>query len=423
MKLVVHGGGYSGFTGALFAARAGHEVTIYEPNRERAAAITAWHEPVPSIAAWLGPELFCDPIVRQRVQVTAEFDAVTDEAVHLFAVPTERDGEPMFEVLNAAIDRVEAARRVQPLVLSIESTVHPEFARQTRERIAAVRSTPFTLLIAPRRDWFVGRGHTVETCERVIGADSEADRVVAENLYGPISRTIHWTDTATAEIVKQLENAMLYAGVSFLMGFALTYRDKNVREIIRLAGTHWRIPPWYLTLGVGGYCTRLGMAYLNHGSAFSDAQHAMATEAAYRQALADRLLSDPRVQRIVLLGVSDKPNQRIQHLSPTLTLYAALRRALRPVEVLVHDQQFTAAELGIPVDDWLAAPEQVATADAVIVHTAYPLYREWLDLLLEARLVIDGAGLFEIDRALFARRGVAYYRVGDPGWLSVSGAA
>jgi nucleotide sugar dehydrogenase len=425
VKIVYHGGGYTGFTGAVFAARAGHDVVIYEPNERRVADINAGREPVVGIDEWLGSEIRHLPSLYSRLRATSSFEEVRRERVHLFAVPTERDGEPMFEVLNEAIDRVLSSEHIpDPLVISVESTVHPDFAKQLRSRASDERAwfgqakKPFTLIVAPRRDWFVGRGHTVETCERVIGVDSPEDRQIAEQIYGPISKSIHWTDTETAEIVKQLENAEMYAGVTFLMGFALAYKEKNVREIVRLAGTHWRLPAWYLTLGVAGYCVPLGMKYLtgvDSATVFEYGQKAIQTERQYRLALVDRILSDMRrLRRIAILGISDKPNQRIQHLSPALTLYHTLLDA--GLAVQVHDAQFTPDEVGVEACDWLSEPHKLE-ADAVIVHTAYPEYRSWLPEVQTAKLVIDGPGIFEPDRLLFQRLGVEYFRVGDPGWL------
>lgn len=416
MKIVYHGAGYTGFTGAVFAARAGHDVVMYEPNEARVALIQAGKEPVVGISEWLGADLFHDPAIAGRMTATSKFEDVAKAKVHLFAVPTEKDGEPMFELLNAAIENV-VKHRCQggsPIVLSVESTVHPNFAAETRKRIEALTSDPYVLVIAPRRDWFVGKGQNVETCERVIGVDSAEDRAVAEQIYGPISKTIHWTDTETAEIVKQLENAELYAGVTFLMGFALTYQNKNVREIIRLAGTHWRLPPWYLTLGVAGYCVPLGMKYLTRGQGFDYGQTALETEAAYRSAVAQRVVK-AGCKTVALLGVSDKPNQRIQHLSPTLTLYQELKDA--GLIVRVHDAQFAPVDVGIAENDWVTGPEAISGVDAVIVHTGYPEYRSWLPEVQRARLVIDGPGIFEVDRKLFDRMNVAYFRVGDPNWL------
>lgn len=426
MRLVIHGGGYTGFTGAMFAARAGHDVVLYEPDEARVAAINEGREPVVGIADWLGADLFNSPSV-VGPRATSNFDDIAMESVHIFAVPTERDGEPMFSILNMAIERVVKSRAPgMPLVLSIESTVCPDFTATlrksleviTKDRVAlGVRDEPYVLIVAPRRDWFVGKGHTVETCERVIGVDSPHDRTIAERIYGPISKTIHWTDTETAEIVKQLENAMMYAGVTFLMGFALTYPQKNVREIIRLAETHWRLPQWYLTLGVAGYCVPLGMKYLTRGTGFEYGQMALATEEAYRDAVAGMILSNPMLKRIVILGVSDKPNQRIQHLSPALTLFHSLLDAGRTV--LLHDKQFTAAELGIPAECWVSDENDLGAVDAVVVHTAYPEYRSWLPEIHRAALVIDGPGLFEVDRLLFARMGARYFRPGDAGWLAL----
>lgn len=416
MRLIYHGAGYTGFTGAVFAARAGHEVVLYEPNADRVARVNAGQEPVLGMAEWLGADLVHDPKIAGRMTATANFDDVKKAKVHLFAVPTEKDGEPMFEILNAAIENVVRHRCLggSLLVLSIESTVHPNFAKETRDRIDAMTDDPYVLIIAPRRDWFVGKGHNVETCERVIGVDSAVDRIWAEQIYGPISKTIHWTDCETAEIVKQLENAELYAGVTFLMGFALTYRQKNVREIVRLASTHWRLPAWYLTLGVAGYCVPLGMKYLTRGVGFDYGQMALATERAYRGAVADRIV-ESGCKRVALLGVSDKPNQRIQHLSPTLTLFTDLTDA--GVECVVHDKQFEAVDVGIPSDCWVKTADDIVGCDGVVVHTAYPEYRSWLPEIQRAKLVIDGPGLFEVDRLLFERMQVAYYRVGDPGWL------
>jgi UDPglucose 6-dehydrogenase len=430
MFLVYHGAGYTGYTGAMFAARAGHQVLIYEADPARVAAVNSGQEPVRGLFEWLGGQIYLDPHLRNQVRATNTYEelygGVRGERIqaqglqtHLFALPTERDGEPMFELLNAAILRVVADVGPAPLVISVESTVHPDFTAQLRQMIGRLRQEPYTLIIAPRRDWFVGMGHDVESCERVIGVDSAEDLAVARAIYSPISRKIHWTDTETAEIVKQLENAQLYAGLTFLMGFALSYRDKNVREIIRLAGTHWRLPAWHLTLGVAGYCVPLGMKYLvrdESNVAFEYGQMALETEVAYRRALVDRLLSDETLQRIAILGISDKPNQRIQHLSPSLALFHELKRYGR--DVLVHDEQFTAAELGIPAESWIRDLELAEPPDAVVVHTPYPFYRRWLPEVLNARLVVDGPGIFEVDKLLFERRGVTYFRVGDAGWLT-----
>lgn len=413
--LIYHGGGYVGYTGAVFAAKQGFDVIIYDLDKNVVNQINNGEPPVYGLGDFIEDE----NIDINNVRATSDFNSIKDYKYHIFSLPTEKDGEPYFKILYSAIEKLlnETDKRI---VLSIESTVHPNFSKELNRRFRK-RYGNYDLIVAPRRDWFINKEMNVEVCERVIGVDG-GDLQIAKDLYSNISKNIHWTDNETAELVKQLENAMLYNSVVFLMDFARAYSDKNAREIIRLACTHWRHPNYHISLGIGGYCVPLGMKYLNSGD-FGSAGFLLSTERKFRREIV-QLLKGKHFTSFLFLGVSDKTNFKIPHLSPSIDMSNWLGLE-RENTIAVHDQLMNKNELmnaGVQkrfvVND--INKVDIEKYDVVVINTLFEEYKKYADRISKTKMIIDN-GLFEDDgeiQKMFQDNGSDYRLVGGKNWLN-----
>jgi nucleotide sugar dehydrogenase len=332
------GGGFIGLSGAMtFVQRTVADVWIYDNNPEVSAALQDGCCVLPSFETFQGWTIR-EALATGRFHVATAKEDVLRRPVQIVAVPTERGGYPDMSVVTALVEEILPTLPSEG-ILSIESTLQPGIGRKLAERAVALGHRPgetFALVIAPRRDWFGTPARRLHEIHRVIGGWTEACQKAAKALYTGINPLLSVTEAEVAEAVKVMENALLLLPATLIME-ASHYLPVDLNEVLRLVGTHWRMPQYHLSAGIGGYCVNMSARYLQAVShRFELPTLALEIDAYHR-----RIVGQTIARQIgpggtaVILGASFKPDFRLLQKSPTFDVSRALREA--NIVHVVHD--------------------------------------------------------------------------------------
>lgn len=405
MKIVYHGGGYVGLTGAVHFGRADVDVLVYDPDESVVDGINSGH---PKSGEFLG--YLAGDFPRDRVRATTDhaFACIASD-IHIFAVPTERAGRPFDELVIESVKNVQRASKNPTLI--IESTLTPGTVdRYLLNQLEGKPGEDYFLAVCPRRDWFADPAKNLENLPRVVGGVTPRCTVRTAEILSKVSRTILQTDYRTAEVVKAFENCLLHVPVMLAHQLACAMPNHDIAQALRLVTTHWRFQsmnPMYLNFGTGGRCVPLGTRYLSEtaGIEFTIGREAIGFDEEMRQIVAEAVRAHrPPPANVCVMGLAYRPNFRDAGLSPGLDVYWTLRNT--GYFLTACDPMWTDDELrglfgvkpGLPTD-----------ADILVLATPH---REFMSYEPRAdQLVFDGQGAWS-ERKLACK----YVQVGKPGW-------
>jgi UDPglucose 6-dehydrogenase len=265
----------------------------------------------------------------------------------------------------------------------------------------------------------------------VIGSDSERAAEVMSQLYRPlylIEKPILHTSLETAELTKYAANAFLAMKITFINEIADLCEQvgANVQDVAKGIGLDGRIGRKFLHAGpgYGGSCfTKDTTAMLRFGKrAGVPLRIVKATtevNVAQRHRMVDKIeraVGTLRGKRIVLLGLSFKPNTDDTRDAPALTIAEGLLK--RGAKVVAHDpvamDAIAAAPLGRRIEFALNPYTAAEGAHALVLVTEWNQYRR-LDLKRLARamkkpVLLDLRNVY--DPAYATEAGLSYVGVG-----------
>lgn len=350
-------------------------------------------------------------------------------AVHIIAVPTERGAEPSSAPLEDVMPRIcETIKERQtgetvPIII-IESTIQPSWidtvVLPTLHAAGLRPGTEVLVGAAPRRDWFSGMEHTLETLPRIVGGSTpEATRVLVA-LYSLVCReVVPARDAYHAAFTKVMENLLRFQGIALANSLSLAFPQYDITHVLKLASTKWNIPLYHPSMGIGGHCIPLAPRYaLAEGGWDNEYLEPVRdavelNEGYFSRLYAARLrglLKDCR--SIVILGLAYTADAKMHKLSPALDALETLRDTPR---LRVHDPYYSADE----IDDLcggiasLSFPDGLRDCDGIVLVTGHTPYRTTPveDYVQPGTVIVDNFGTWK-DRE-FAP-GVRYHEVGRP---------
>ncbi|MFE6520820.1 nucleotide sugar dehydrogenase [Streptomyces sp. NPDC057794] len=406
-SVAVIGLGYTGLPLAREACRAGMRVTGIDENPAVTAALNAGRSHVPDVTA---PDLAA--MLRAGFRATTDESPLAEASVAVICVPTPLDatGGPDLTHVRRAASGVGDRLKPGTLVV-LESTSFPgttdDVVRSIVERASGLRAgTDFALAFAPERIDPGNDTYGVRNTPRVVGGCTPGCTAAAAGFFRRLcDRVVEASSAREAELAKLLEN---------------TYRSVNIALVneLAVAARAWGIDVWDALAcartkpfgfqefrpgpGVGGHCIPVDPVYLTHwaraaGTPLRLAELAHEINAAMPAHVVRRaghLLRDRGTDlsgaRVLLLGVTYKPNSADLRATPAAPVARLLRR--RGARLAYHDPfAETWAPDGEPVD---RAPDALsAAADAALTillqdHDTLPLDR----LARHARLLLDTRG-------------------------------
>jgi UDPglucose 6-dehydrogenase len=417
-------------------SRLGHDVVGIDVDAAKAVALSAGEPPF--YEPGLG-ELLTQELASGRLRFSSDIADARGAGVHFVAV-----GTPQRRAENAADLRfVDAA--IEALlphlgpgdVVAGKSTVPVGTARRLAERVAESGSGA-SLAWNPE---FLREGFAVEDTlhpDRLVyglapGDDSARDAL--DEVYRAVldeGVPLIATDYETAELVKVAANAFLATKISFINAMAEVCEAAG-GDVVQLAdaiGHDDRIGRRFLNagLGFGGGClpkdirafmARAGelgadqaLSFLREVDQINMRRRSRAVDLA-REMLGGSILG----RTIAVLGLAFKPDSDDVRDSPALNVAAQL--SLQGAAVLCHDPRaMENARVRFPDLNYAAsADEAVAGADAIMVLTEWPHYRELDPVGLAERagaagVVIDGRNCLDPDA--WRAAGWRYRALGRP---------
>ena len=441
MKLAIVGTGYVGLVTGVCFAEVGHEVVCVDLDRDKVERINAGDPPI--FEAGL-PELLERNVAAGRLKATTDVsEAVAGAAVSMIAVETPFDGKniDLRSVGRAATDVGNALRSESGYhVVCVKSTVVPGTTSGMVAPLiekASGKRLGVDLGIAMNPE-FMAEGTAIDDCMNpdrvVIGADTARAAAVIAGLYEPFTGIdVVVTNTATAETIKYAANSFLATVISFANEIGnLCAAVGGVDVVDVMEGVHLdrrlspilpagRIRPGLLSFlfpgtGFGGSCFPKDVkALVSFGEQLGQPMRILkavvetnSLQPAVTVDLCRSALGSVRGKRVAVLGLAFKPGTADVRESPAVPIIRALVQ--EGASVVAHDplaiDNMKPVVADIPVEFDSDLQEVIRGADAIVLVTAWPAYRN-IDEMIPARStpVIDGRRL--LDRRRFEQyRGI-----------------
>jgi len=430
-KVAVWGTGYIGFsTMANFAAQ-GVTCVGTDVSERIVSTINSGKTPVPNMEYWLG---FDTKYLVDSGMMSATLDWKSvlgrEFAVHMIAIPTEKEDKPWDGALADVINKISAnppRPDVSPLVI-IESTLTPNKTDQlvipTIQKNGLTVGRDLFLGVAPRRDWFISPEKNLRSLPRIVGGTNpETTRLMTEVLGIVCDRLVPAPDHRHAEIVKSVENAYRHMDITLANQLSLAYPNLNMIEVLKLVGTKWNVNVYHPSFGSGGYCIPLSSKYVLEGAEKPEwltlLKDTVETDSKLPEIIADRI-TDRGFKNIGILGLSYKGDLKVHVLSPAIRLSKRLRE--REAKVNINDPYYTTEEIKrISGTQTFGFPEGLHEFDCVVIVAGHRIYKavseaKLVGYLKNCKLVLDNLEEtwkeFDLQSA-----GIEYHAAGDSAWL------
>ncbi len=398
--------GYVGLPLAVAFAEEGFRVLGVDVDAGKIAALARGESYVEDI-----PSAVLRPLIESG-RISASVDYATLAAADAISIcvptPLRKTKDPDISYI---VDATECIATYMPAsggqLIVLESTTYPGttdeiiLPRLSRDGLQAGRD--FFLAFSPERIDPGRTDYTVRTTPKVIGGVTEACLEVAVALYHTVvDRPVPVSSTATAEMVKLLENTFRAVNIGLVNEVALMC-DKlglSVWEVVGAAATKpYGFMPFYPGPGLGGHCIPIDPHYLswklrtlNYTARFIE----LAAEVNGHMPdyvvgkVGDALNSERKAingSRILVLGVAYKRDVSDVRESPALDIIHLLQQ--RGAEVCYHDPYV--ASLRLENDTMASArltDEALAAADCVVIVTDHSDY-DWARVGAHSRLIVD----------------------------------
>jgi len=391
------GTGYVGLVSGVCFSDFGHQVVCVDKSVEKLAKLQAGEVPIyePGLDVVMARN-----VAAGRLSFTNDMAAAVDGADAVFiavGTPTRRgDGHADLSYVMAAAEEVARALTGYTVVVT-KSTVPVGTNRKVADVIRQTRpDAEFDVASNPE---FLREGAAIDDFMKpdrvVVGVESARAQQVMGDVYRPLflrDFPIVYTDLESAEMIKYAANAFLATKISFINEIAgLCERvGADIKSVAKGMGLDGRIGNKFLHAGpgYGGSCfpkdtSALARIGQEHGMPMRITETVIMVNDAVKKRMLDKVmdLCDGTVngKRILVLGVTFKPNTDDMRDAPALTIVPALVGAGATVHV-VDPQGRREGEALLPGVHWQDDPYEAATgAELIIILTEWNEFRA-LDL-------------------------------------------
>lgn len=348
----------------------------------------------------------------ERFIPTTDFGQIGEPDIILIAVPTPltRTREPDLTAVRSTCEQIASGLRAGQLV-TLESTTYPrtteEVCQPILEATGLKAGEDFFLAYSPEREDPGNPRFETRTIPKVVGANDEDSRKVAEAIYAAIiDRVVPVSDMAAAELCKIFENTFRAVNIALVNELKQMCQRMgiDVWEVIDAAATKpFGFMPFYPGPGLGGHCIPIDPFYLtwkareyDFSTRFIELAGEINTQMPY--AVVDGVMHAlnelPGVAlkgaKILVLGIAYKKNVDDVRESPSLKIIDLLKT--QGAEISYNDPHCPVMKRTRHFDHGLSSvdltPERLAEQDAVLVLTAHDAY-DWEFICRHASLVVD----------------------------------
>lgn len=410
-RVGIVGIGYVGLPLAVALAEEGFEVIGVDVDAQKVALLNRGESYIGDIASSTLQPL----VANGRLRASTNYADLADVQAISICVPTplRKTKDPDISYIINAADNIAKYGSTGKLII-LESTTYPG----TTEEIFLPRLThngdrvgeEFFLAFSPERIDPGRTDYTIRTTPKVIGGVTPNCLETAVALYGTVvEHPVPVSSTATAEIVKLLENTFRAVNIGLVNEMALMC-DKlglNVWEVVAAAASKpYGFMPFYPGPGLGGHCIPIDPLYLswklrslNYTARFIE----LASEVNSHMPdyvvgkIADALNTERKPlngSSVLVLGVAYKPNVNDVRESPALDILLLLQNkgaTVRYHDPLVPDLHHEGFDLvSAP---W--SPETLSGADCVVIVTHHASY-DWQWVVDQAHLIVDTRNAIQV---------------------------
>lgn len=409
-KVVVVGQGYVGLPVAMRLADVGFSTVGFETDPTRCESLTDGTSYVEDVS---------DEDLQQALisgyEPTNTPDRLTNFDIAVITVPTPlKDAAPDLSFVSAAAETLARYLRPGALVI-LESTTYPG----TTERILKPALEQSELRCG--RDFFLGYSperidpgnrtwNFVNTPKVVSGTDRRSHEATAAFYRTAVDRVVEVEGTATAEMVKILENTYRHVNIALVNELAMFARelDVDIWDTIDAASTKpFGFTPFRPGPGVGGHCLPIDPSYLSWrvrqdlGQSFRFVELANDVNEQMPRFVVNRIGSMLNQHRrsingtsMLLLGMTYKAGTSDWRQSPSLTVADQLTQLGAKVTLCdPHIQEPDAIGLDAPFEPF--GPTALADADLTVVLVDHPEFdptvvAEHAKLIFDAKALLRG---------------------------------
>jgi UDP-N-acetyl-D-glucosamine dehydrogenase len=261
------GMGYVGQPLAIAAHRRGFRVIGFDTDSTKVAALNSGRSGIRTI-----PDENIQTMRRSgRFQATGNGADLHQPDVVLICVPTPltRYREPDLSFVESTSRALAAVLRPGQLVC-LESTTYPgttsEVVKPILEDCGLRVGRDFFLAFSPEREDPGNPTYKTADIPKVVGADDEISRELANAYYGAVvDKVISVPSAATAEAVKLTENIFRCVNIALVNELKHIYERMgiNIWNVIDAASTKpFGFMPFYPGPGLGGHCIPIDPFYL-----------------------------------------------------------------------------------------------------------------------------------------------------------------
>ncbi|MBA3307710.1 MAG: nucleotide sugar dehydrogenase [Chloroflexi bacterium] len=398
-RVGIIGLGYVGLPLATAFAEAGLEVRGVDVSAERVAEVNAGRSYIGDV----GTDQLAPLVASGRLTTSTDGASLRDCQAILICLPTPLDDHRVPDLSYVTAGGEMTAANLSPGTLVVlESSTYPgttrELLQPILERDGRRVGEDLFLAFSPERIDPGNREFGVRDTPRVVGGITRECTRRAKELYEHIVEVVHVVSTPeSAEMSKLLENTFRAVNIALVNELAILCDRMgiDVWETIRAASTKpFGFMPFWPGPGLGGHCIPVDPFYLTWRAKAFDLTTEFVELAGrinvnmpyYAVSRIARALNGQHKSvagsRILLLGMSYKPNVGDMRESPSLKLLELLRA--EGAEVLYHDPHVPdLVSHGLrsePLDDDL-----LGSLDCVVIATNHRA--------VDLRPVVDRAAL------------------------------
>lgn len=407
--------GYVGLPLALRFVEMGFRVLGFDIAKDKIAMMMGGQSPIEHISSDR-----LSSAVTNGFEATSDFSRAGEVDTLILCVPTplNKYREPDLSFVIRTVDSLVPHIRAGQL-MSLESTTYPG---TTAEEIAPrltnrgfVIGEDYFLVYSPEREDPGNASFTTHTIPKVCGGHTPACLKAGTALYGSvIDQVVPVSSTQVAELTKLLENIHRAVNIGLVneMKIVADRMGLDIREVIDAAATKpFGFVPYYPGPGLGGHCIPIDPFYLTwkareYGVSTRFIELAGEVNGAMPDYVVDKVkaaLNDQcksvRKSRILVLGISYKPNVDDMRESPSVFIMEKLRDLGAeiyysdphvPVFPQMREHHFELSSIPI-------SPNMLESFDCVLLATDHSRFD--YDLIeRHAPLIVDSRGRF--NRAL-----------------------
>ena len=334
---------------SISASKSKMQVRGFDIDSEKVASISRAVSPIEDISdSELGKALSSGNYIISSDPV---FDSDTSVICICVPTPLDKNNKPDLSALTAAVR--SAGKSLKPgMLIIVESTISPGTTRKMLLPIlvdaSGLPAEEFHLAYSPERIDPLNKEWNIENTPKLVAGLTDQAANLAREFYSKfVDQVVICPTVEVAETAKLLENSYRLVNISFINEISMFCQKMgiDINEVVKAAATKpYGFMPFYPSVGVGGHCIPVDPIYLSEaaksagvGSRFIDlADEINQVMPSYFVERAKQIIDGVKSKKILVIGLSYKPNVADVRESPVISLIEQLRKA--GAEVSWHDE-------------------------------------------------------------------------------------